>query len=126
MVFTGVPGQPSQWPYYGYHEIQKPRRKNVLIDYEKMVELLSVDNYDQVRRDHQGWSAALSGNGNGQEDKCAKSIAVGDKEFVDEAKSRSGFWLKEEPWRKRGPALNSESSRIPVYIILSPKSRWRV
>jgi len=24
------------WPFSGYNEIQEPRRKNVLIDYEKL------------------------------------------------------------------------------------------
>jgi len=38
MVRTGVVSHPSQWDYSGYNEIQKPRRKNVLIDYEKFME----------------------------------------------------------------------------------------
>jgi putative transposase len=54
MVRAGVVDHPSQWLHSGYNEIQRPRRKNVLIDYEKVMELLGADNYDQVKRDHLG------------------------------------------------------------------------
>jgi len=33
MVRTGVVNHPSEWLFGGYHEIQQPRRKCVLIDY---------------------------------------------------------------------------------------------
>ncbi len=35
MVRAGIVEHPSQWYWCGYNEIQSPRRKNVLIDYEK-------------------------------------------------------------------------------------------
>ena len=31
MVRAGVVDHPSEWPYCGYNEIQKPRRKNILL-----------------------------------------------------------------------------------------------
>jgi putative transposase len=40
MVRAGVVDHPSQWPFCGYNEIQKPRRKNILIDYGKFIELV--------------------------------------------------------------------------------------
>lgn len=91
MVRAGVIDHPSQWPHSGYNEIQKPRRKNVLIDYEKFMELLGTDNYDQAKRDHQGWAAEFFVNGNGWDDKWTRSIAVGNKEFVDKVKSKLGI-----------------------------------
>lgn len=36
MVRAGVVGHPSSWPFCGYNEIQKPRKKNVIIDYERL------------------------------------------------------------------------------------------
>ena len=44
-----------KWPFSGYNEIQKPRRKNVLIDYERLQRLLGASTYDQLRRSHEGW-----------------------------------------------------------------------
>jgi putative transposase len=91
MVRAGVVDHPSQWPHSGYNEIQKPRRKNVLINYEKFMELLGTDNYDQVRRDHRGWAAEFLGNGPGRDDKWTRSIAIGSKEFVEKVKTKLGI-----------------------------------
>lgn len=94
MVRAGVVDHPSQWPYSGYNEIQRPRRKNVLIDCEKFMELLGTDNYDQAKRDHQGWAAEFLMDGNGRDDKWTRSIAVGSKEFVDKVKTKLGILAK--------------------------------
>ena len=93
MVRAGVVNHPAQWLHSGYNEIQWPRRKNVLIDCEKFMELLGTDNYDQAKRDHLGWAAEFLGNG-GWDDKWTRSIAVGSKEFVDKVKSKMGILAK--------------------------------
>ncbi len=36
MVRAGVVSHPEQWDHGGYNEIQNPRRKNSLIDYETL------------------------------------------------------------------------------------------
>ena len=53
MVRAGV-CRTSQWPHSGYNEIQRPRKKNILIDFRKFMELLGTDNYDQAKRYNQG------------------------------------------------------------------------
>jgi len=96
MVRAGVVNHPSQWLHSGYNEIQRPRRKNILINYEKFMELLGTDNYNQAKRNHLGWAAEFlgNGNGNGWDDKWTRSIAVGSKEFVDKVKSKMGILAK--------------------------------
>lgn len=94
MVRAGVVDHPSQWPFCGYNEIQKPRKKNVLIDYDKFMELARTENYERVKRDHQGWASELLDNGNCQDDKWTKSIAVGNREFVDNVKAKLGILAK--------------------------------
>ena len=49
MVRAGVVSHPSMWSFSGYNEIQEPRRKNILIDYEKLRELFGVESYDELR-----------------------------------------------------------------------------
>jgi putative transposase len=44
MVRAGIVDHPSQWPFCGYNEIQAPRRKNVLINYEKLRELAAAES----------------------------------------------------------------------------------
>jgi len=55
MVRAGVVSHPSQWSFSGYNEIQEPRRKNVLIDYERLQRLLGAGSYEQLRSSHKGW-----------------------------------------------------------------------
>ena len=55
MVRAGVVSHPSRWSFSGYNEIRQPRRKNVLIDYERLQGLLGVGCYDQLRSNHKGW-----------------------------------------------------------------------
>ncbi len=92
MVRAGVVEHPSEWPFCGYNEIQEPKRKNVLIDYEKLRELLGFGYYDEVRIYHKRWVEDFLGNGNNiQDDKWTKSIAVGNRGFVDRVKSLMGI-----------------------------------
>ena len=39
MVRAGVVDDPSKWPHGGYNEIRAPRRKNIIIAYERNREL---------------------------------------------------------------------------------------
>ena len=52
MVRAGVVSHPSQWLFSGYNEIREPRRKNILIDYEKLPLLIGSGSYDQLKRSY--------------------------------------------------------------------------
>ena len=54
MVRAGVVDHPSKWPFSGYNKIQRPKRKNILIDYERLQGLFGADSYDQLRSSHKG------------------------------------------------------------------------
>jgi len=91
MVRAGIVDHPSQWLFCGYNEIQNPRRKNVLIDYDRFRKLIGVETYDQVKQYHKGWvEEYLGGENNRRDEKCTKSIAVGSKGFVENVKSLPG------------------------------------
>jgi putative transposase len=77
MVRDGVVSHPSMWPFCGYNEIQEPRRKNVLIDYKRLQDLLGSKSYDQLKNTHQGWVAEYcNGAEKGRKDEWTASIAV--------------------------------------------------
>jgi len=46
MVREGVVSHPSKSPFGGYNEVQVPRRRNVLIDYEQFQAFFGTDSYD--------------------------------------------------------------------------------
>jgi putative transposase len=88
MVRAGVVTHPSEWPFCGYNEIQEPKRKNVLIDYQRLTELLGFDTYDEVRIYHKRWvDDYLENKRNTREEKWTESIAVGSEAFIEKVKS---------------------------------------
>ena len=102
MVRAGIVAHPSQWPFCGYNEIQKPRKKNVLINYDKLMELFGASSYEQARRYHKEWINEYLDKGNGRDNKWTKSIAVGSKEFVDDVKRELGGHAKGRKARETG------------------------
>ena len=91
MVRAGAVGHPSEWPCSRFNEIQEPKRKNVLIDYEKLRALLGFENYDQVKLYHKKWVDECLGNEqNIRDEKWTRSIAVGSRSFVDRVESILG------------------------------------
>ena len=91
MVRAGVVDHPSEWPFCGYNEIQEPKRKNILIDYQKLQKMLGFDSYDELKKYHEGWVNDFLENGeNIRDDKWTKSIAVGNKSFVEKVNSLMG------------------------------------
>jgi hypothetical protein len=52
MVRAGVVDHPSEWNFCGYNEIQEPKRKNVLINYQRLPELLGFNTYDELKIYH--------------------------------------------------------------------------
>jgi putative transposase len=86
---------PSMWPFSGYKEIQEPRRKNVLINYERLQGLLGAGSYDRLRSSHKGWvEEYLRGGEKARHEEWADSIAVGSRPFVEKVKALLGFRAK--------------------------------
>lgn len=91
MVRAGVVSHPALWPYCGFNEIQKPRRKNVLINYKKLQEFLGVGSYEQLQRKHKEWVEEYLGNEKqSRQDEWTGSIAVGSKTFIERVKELLG------------------------------------
>jgi len=95
MVRAGVVSHPSEWSFPGYNEIQEPRRKNVLVDYDRLPVMLEAGSYEQLRRSHKGWIEEYLGDGRkGREGEWTGSIAVGNRPFVEKVKALLGFRAK--------------------------------
>ena len=91
MVRAGVVTHPEQWPHGGFNEIQNPRRKNVLIDYEKLCHACGFNSFDKFQLAHRKWvESALSDNKIKREESWAKSIAIGSRSYVESVKYQMG------------------------------------
>ena len=55
MVRAGVVKHPSEWASSGFHEIQSPRQRYVIIDYERLLSLAGESSYATFQRCHRHW-----------------------------------------------------------------------
>jgi REP element-mobilizing transposase RayT len=95
MVRAGVVKHPSMWSFCGYNEIQKPRRKNVLIDYGKLQEYVGALSYEEMKRSYRGWVEEYIRDGEkARQDEWTRSIAVGSRSYVENVKVLLGFRAK--------------------------------
>jgi putative transposase len=113
---------PSEWPFSGYNEIQGPNRKNVLINYKKLTELLGFDSYDEVKKYHKRWVDDCLGNGNNvHDDKWTMSIAVGNKSFVERVKSLMGALARGRKNIGVGESFQLREPAVPYGAHLGPE-----
>ena len=95
MVRAGVVSHSAMWPICGYNEIQGPRRKNVLFDYERLRRLVGAKFYDQLGSSHKGWVEEYLGDeAKERQDEWTGSIAVGSRSFIENVKALLGFRAK--------------------------------
>lgn len=117
MVRAGVVSHPSLWSFSGYNEIQEPRRKNILIDYEKLQWLIGSGSYDQLKNSHRVWADEYLRNGaEGGQDEWTDSIAVGSKSFIEKVKSLLGFKAKGRDVIEGGEGYNLREEAAPYTV----------
>ena len=87
MVRAGVVSHPEQWRHGGYNEIQYPRRKNILIDYEALSHLCGFENFESFQSAHRRWvQSALSDDK--RDDSWTQSIATEGRSFAEAVKNQ--------------------------------------
>ena len=95
MVRAGVVRHPSQWDCSGYSEVQQPRQRYGLIDHNKLMDLLGMDSFENLREAHRNWvEDSLRDGRSARESKWTRSIAVGSESFVEEIKRELGAKAK--------------------------------
>ena len=91
MVRNGVVSHPSEWSFCGYNEIQKPRKKNVLIAYQRLAELTGFESYTAFQETHKELvNESLANGSNIRDRQWTRGVAVGEKQFVEKIKTELG------------------------------------
>jgi len=95
MVRAGVVEHPSMWRFSGYNEIQEPRKKKILIDYEKVQVYVGTASYEQLKKSHREWVEEYLGKGEkSRQEQWTSSIAVGSMSFVENVQTLLGYRAK--------------------------------
>jgi putative transposase len=92
MVRAGVVEHPSEWGFCGYNEIQAPRERYALIDYEGLRSLLGFKSMHGLAEAYSGWiEEPIKAANSTRDEKWTESVAVGREPFVEATKERLGF-----------------------------------
>ena len=95
MVRAGVVTHPSEWAFSGYNEIQAPRERYALIDYEGLKNLLDFRSMYDLAEAYRGWvEESVRDGGFFRDEKWTESVAVGSEGFVTATKEKLGFKAK--------------------------------
>jgi len=95
MVRAGVVRHPCEWPFTGYNEIQAPRERYALIDYEGLRKLLNFKEMPDLADAYRGWiEEAIVAVGQLRDGKWSESIAVGSESFIMMTKDKLGIKAK--------------------------------
>ena len=87
---------PSEWSFCGYNEIQNPRQRYTIIDYESLIDLFSTQSMDELKKTYRGWveEALEKQSYCKRETRWTESIAVGSEVYVRETKEKLGMKVK--------------------------------
>ncbi|SMC96748.1 REP element-mobilizing transposase RayT [Desulfocicer vacuolatum DSM 3385] len=87
MVRAGIVKHPSEWEFSGYNEIQNPRQRYRIIDYEALKNLFGFSDLNHMKESHQKWiDEALKNDSLKRETHWTQSVAVGGKTFLQSVK----------------------------------------
>ena len=82
MVRAGVVDHPAKWKWGGYNEIQYPKARYRIIDYNLLQRLLNVDNYEEFAKTHKQWVESKLANKQFRQEQFTRSVAVGSEAFI--------------------------------------------
>ena len=78
-----------------YNEIQNPRKRKGIIDFDRLMGLLGFENYDDLKDSHYKWvESAIQTDNRDKETKWTQSIAVGSKTFIEKMKGALGYRVR--------------------------------
>jgi putative transposase len=95
MVRAGVVQHPEKWECCGYREIQQPKQRKGIIDFDRLISLLGFDSHPELREAQARWvESAIVNKKMDKDEVWTRSLAVGSRPFVQEVKKRLGIRAK--------------------------------
>ena len=123
MVRIGVVDHPSKWPYGSYIEIQAPRRKNIIIAYDRLRELAGFKDYESFATAYRKWLQASLEKIDAQRDsRWTESIAVGSSQFTERIKSAMGAMVRGRTIRRIKDGFELRESQSAYNAIFDPEN----
>jgi putative transposase len=97
-----------------YNEIQNPRKRKSIIDFDRLMALLGFDNYDDLKDAHSRWvDSEMQADNRDKETKWTQSIAVGSRTFIEKMKGALGY-------RARGRKIICADNSYELREVITP------
>jgi putative transposase len=124
MVRAGVIDHPSKWLHGGYNEIQVPRRKNIIIAYDRLRELAGFKDYESFASAHRKWvQSSLERMENKRDSRWTESIAVGSNQFAERIKTAMGAMARGRSVQSIAGACELREAQSAYNAIFDPENR---
>ena len=118
MVRAGVVDDPIKWEDSGYFEIQNIGKRNDIIDYGSLLNLLNLKSIEQLKAAQKEWiKDALKRNDLKRDSVWTESLAVGNEGFVEEIKQKLGVKALYRTIANKNEAYVLSDSENPYGII---------
>ena len=123
MVRARVVRHPSEWMFSGYNEIQAPRERYALIDYQALMDLLNFKSMEALAKAYRGWvEEAVQKADCFRDERWTESVAVGSEQFVAATKEKLGFKAKGREVVGRGGSFELKEAQMPYRGIFRPEN----
>ena len=109
-------------PIWIKRKIQQPKRKKILINYERLKELLGFDCYEHLKTAHKQWvESCLSDGDNFRDEKWTESIAVGSEAFIQNVKLLMGGMALGRKVLETGESFQLKEGQNPYFAHFGAK-----
>ncbi len=123
MVRAGVVAHPEEWPFCGYNEIQNPRQRYSLIDYQRVISLLQMEDIDELQTSCRNRvEKSLVSREQSREGKWTESIAVGSKVFIEATIKKLGIRAKSRKVNGNNKSYELREPAVPYGGIIAPEN----
>jgi len=107
---------PGKWECCGYNEIQNPRTRKGIIDFDRLIGLLGFETYEQLKQAHFKWvDSAIQAENKGRQAKWTQSIAVGSEPFFEKIKEALGFRARGRKIRRAGEFVELRETPATIW-----------
>ncbi|MFC1824452.1 hypothetical protein ACFL9T_17215 [Thermodesulfobacteriota bacterium] len=123
MVRAGVVNHPEEWPFCGYNEIQKPRQRYSLIDYQRLIPLLQMKDLGELQESCSNRvEQSILSRDQSKEIKWTESIAVGSRSFIEATIKKLGIRAKGRKVVGNNKSYELREPAVPYRVNFTPEN----
>ncbi len=123
MVRAGVVKHPVEWRESGYCEIEFPKKRYAVIDYNSLLKTLNIESMHELKVSQKEWiKEAMARSKNTRESKWTEAIAVGSQSFLEKIKQQLDIKAKSRKIIQSGKVYELSESDISYDLSFDTKN----